>query len=175
MFVRQSIIAAFGMALAVPATAQQSASSTGTAAVEITEPSALLALKDLDFADILVTAPGTAVINPNTDAMTTSPGLAHAAGTPSAARFQITPTKRGSIFITIPQAPITLTRVSGTETVTVSNWTISSNAQLVGGGRHKVVAGSEPLFFQVGGTLNVGANPKMGVYMGTFEVTLENQ
>ena len=150
-------------------------SSTGIASVEIAEPSALMALDELDFADILVTAPGTAIINPNTSVMTTSPGLTYASGTPTAALFQITPTKRGSIFIRIPQAPVILTRVSGTETVTVSNWTISSNAQLVGGGRHKVVAGNDPILFRIGGTLNVGANPKMGIYMGTFEVTVENQ
>ena len=176
MFRRTLLLGAvIGAANPSPLKAQVAPSATGSAAVEIAEPSALLALEELDFADILVTAPGTAVINPNTGAMTTSPGLTYASGTPSPALFQLTASKRGSVFIRIPQAPVTLTRVSGTETVTVSNWTISNNAQAVGGGRHKVVAGTEPIVFKIGGTLNVGANPRMGVYTGTFEVTVENQ
>src|SRR5690349_5176020 len=133
MFLRTSFLGAvIAAATTCPLSAQVAPSATGSAVVEIAEPSVLLAVEDLDFADIIVAAPGTAVINPNTDAMTTSPGLTYASGTPSAALFQLTASKRGSVFIRIPQAPVTLTRLSGTETVTVSNWTISNNAQAVG-------------------------------------------
>ena len=176
MLQRKFLLGAFAStAIVVPANAQQSSTATGSAAVEIAEPSALARLQELDFAEILVSAAGTAVINPDTDVMTTSSGITHASGIPKAAVFQITPSKRGSIFIRIPQSSVTLTRVSGTETVTVSDWTISANTQSVGQGRHKVVAGNAPILFRIGATLNVGANPKMGTYEGTFEVTVENQ
>jgi hypothetical protein len=157
-----------------PAHAQQSSNSTGSAAVEIVLPSAFQNLGNLDFADIIVTTAGTATINPNSDAMTVSGGLLSAGGTPKASLFQIRPSKRGAIFIQIPTAPSTLTRMSGTETVTVSNWTISSNAQSVGGGRYKVVAANDPIPFKIGGTLNVPANPVAGTYVGTFDVTVDN-
>jgi len=157
-----------------PARAQQSPSSTGSAAVEIVLPSAFQNLGDLDFADIIVTTPGTATINPNSDAMTVTGGISAASGTPKASVFEIRPSKRGAIFIQIPTAPVALTRVSGTEIVTVSNWTISSNVQSVGGGRYKVVAAEDPIRFKIGGTLNVSANQVPGTYVGKFDVTVDN-
>ena len=157
-----------------PSRAQQASNSSGSAAVEIALPSAFQNLGDLDFADIIVTTPGTATINPNSDAMTVTGGILPAGGTPKASLFEIQPSKRGAIFIQIPTAPVALTRVSGTETVTVSNWTISSIAQSVGGGRYKVVAGEEPIPFKIGGTLNVSANQVPGTYVGTFDVTVDN-
>ena len=157
-----------------PARAQQSPSSTGSAAVEIVLPSAFQNLGDLDFADIIVTTPGTATINPNSDAMTVTGGISAASGTPKASVFEIRPSKRGAIFIQIPTAPVALTRVSGTEIVTVSNWTISSNVQSVGGGRYKVVAAEDPIRFKIGGTLIVSANQVPGTYVGTFDVTVDN-
>lgn len=171
---RRSLVLALCLLVAGPAFAQDSSTVMGSAAVEIAEPSVFQNLGDLDFADIAVAALGTATINPNTGALTTTGGVDRAGGTPTAALFAIWPAKRGAIFIDIPRAPVILTRESGTETVSVSNWTLSSVAQPVGSGRYKIVAGDEVIQFKIGGTLSVPDNPTPGSYVGTFEVTLEN-
>ena len=70
------------------------------------------------------------------------------------------------VIIRLPRDPITLTRVGGTETMTVSNWTMSGNAR-------RTVAAQEPFSFKVGGTLAVNAGQVEGVYLGTFEVDVQ--
>lgn len=70
------------------------------------------------------------------------------------------------MIIRIPRNPITLTRVGGTETMTVSNWTLE-------GDNRKTVRANEPFSFRVGGRLNVGANQAEGTYLGTFTVELQ--
>lgn len=153
--------------------AQSSSQAVGTAAVEILEPTMLENVSDLDFATISVSGPGTATINPNNDAMSVTGGVNSAGGTPKAALFQIMPLRRGSVFINVPQVPIVLTRISGTETMTVGNWTVSSNIGTIGKGRHHVSAGTTPIQFRIGGTLNVQSNQVPGSYVGTFNVTAE--
>ena len=61
---------------------------------------------------------------------------------------------------------ITLTRVGGTETMVVDNFTVS------GTGSRNVVA-KETFTFSIGGTLYVGANQADGVYFGTFNVEIQ--
>ena len=137
-----------------------------TATVEIVPPSSVRKLEDLDFAYLSVTTAGTAVINPNTDAMTTTGGVLYAGGVPHAAMFEATSPVRTVIIIRIPRDPIILTRVGGTETMTVSNWTMSGNSR-------RTVAAQEALPFKVGGTLNVNANQVEGTYVGTFAVEVQ--
>ena len=137
-----------------------------TATVNIVPPSSVRKLEDLDFAYLSVTTAGTAVINPNTDAMTTTGGVLHAGGVPHAAEFEAVSPVRTVIIIRIPRNPITLTRVGGTETMTVSNWTMSGNSR-------RTVVAHEPVPFKVGGTLNVNANQVEGTYVGTFDVEVQ--
>lgn len=137
-----------------------------TATVVIEPPATVRKLEDLDFAFLSVTTAGTAVINPNTDAMTTTGGVLHAGGVPHAAMFEATSPVRGVVIIRIPRNPITITRVGGTETMTVSNWTMSGNAR-------RTVAAHEAFTFKVGGTLNVNANQIEGTYVGTFDVEVQ--
>ena len=137
-----------------------------TATVDIVPPSSVRKLEDLDFALLSVTTAGTAVINPNTDAMTTTGGVLHAGGVPHAAHFEAISPVRAVVIIRIPRDPVTITRVGGTETMTVSNWTMTGNAR-------RTVAAHEAFTFKVGGTLNVNANQVEGTYVGTFDVQVQ--
>jgi hypothetical protein len=70
------------------------------------------------------------------------------------------------VIIRIPKQPVTLTRVGGTETMTVSNWTLE--------GLDKRQAAARVAFdFRVGATLNVKANQAEGTYVGTFDVSIQ--
>lgn len=138
--------------------------ATGT--VEIVAPAAVKKLQDLDFAFLSVSAAGTAVIDPNTDTMTTTGGVLHAGGVPHAALFEGVAPSGGVVIVRLPREPATLTRIGGTETMTVSNWTISGKAR-------RTVAAQEPFDFKVGGTLYVGAGQVEGTYVGTFSVDIQ--
>lgn len=142
------------------------ASRNATATVFIAPPAQVRKLQDLNFALLSVTTGGTAVIDPNTDAMTTTGGVLHAGWTPYAALFEGIAPVKGVVIIRIPKNPITLTRVGGSETMTVSNWTMSGNAK-------RTVAAQAPFDFKVGGTLAVNANQAEGLYVGTFSVDVQ--
>lgn len=137
-----------------------------TAAVEIHLPASVRNLQELNFAYLAVTAAGTAVVDPNTDTMTTTGGVLHIGGVPYAALFEGVSPIRGVVIIRLPKDPITVTRVGGTETMTVSNWTVSGKA-------NRTVAAQEPFDFKVGGTLTVNANQVEGTYVGTFTVDIQ--
>jgi hypothetical protein len=137
-----------------------------TATVQIFPPASVRKLEDLDFAFLAVTTAGTAIINPNTDAMTTTGGVLHVGGVPFPAMFEASSPVRAVVIIRIPRNPITVTRVGGTETMTVSNWTMSGNSR-------RTVAAHEAFTFKLGGTLNVNANQVEGTYVGTFDVEVQ--
>ena len=104
--------------------------------------------------------------NEGGEAMTTTGGVLHAGGVPQAAEFEAVSPVRTVIVIRIPRDPITLTRIGGTETMTVSNWTMSGNAR-------RTVAAFEAVPFKVGGRLNVNAGQVEGTYVGTFDVEVQ--
>lgn len=168
--VRTSTLLAAGLlsiATAAPASAAPVAAAVpATGHAEIVHPVAVRKLQDLNFAYLSVTTAGTAVINPNTDALTTTGGVLPAGGVPYAALFEAVSPKKGVVIIRIPKNPITVTRVGGTETMTVSNWTVSGNA-------NRTVVAQEPFNFAVGGTLFVNANQVEGTYLGTFNVEIQ--
>jgi hypothetical protein len=130
-------------------------------------PIALNNTRALDFGTLITGATaGTVTINPRTDARTRTGGLTLVGGgTPGAARFTATGTPAVNAFITIGTAPV-LTRVSGSETMTVSNMTLN-------GGRTRRIPASGVLDVRVGGRLNVAANQRDGLYSGSFNLTVE--
>jgi hypothetical protein len=69
------------------------------------------------------------------------------------------------VKISLPKQPVVLTRNGGTEKMTLDTWTINGTTT------RNVVAHQE-FQFQVGGTLHVNANQVEGVYLGTFDVTI---
>ena len=156
-------------ALCAPALAQAAPTApvtNATATVEILGGVNVRKLRDLNFAWLSVTGAGTAVIDPNNDAMTTTGGVLHAGATPFAALFEAVSPAKSVVIIRIPRNPITVTRVGGTETMTVSDWTLSGNS------RRNTVA-HEPFEFKVGGTLSVNAGQAEGLYLGTFDVEIQ--
>jgi hypothetical protein len=70
------------------------------------------------------------------------------------------------VNIRIPKQPITLTRIGGTETMTLSNFTLE-------GLDKRAVAARVAFDFRVGGTLSVAANQADGTYVGTFDVSIQ--
>ena len=70
------------------------------------------------------------------------------------------------VNIKLPKQPITLTRVGGTQTVTVSNFTLD--------GPSKRQMGQAVTFdIRIGATLTVPAGQIAGQYIGTFDVTAQ--
>ena len=147
--------------------ARVGAATPARSRAEIAYPAQVRRLQDLNFGYLSVTTAGTAVMNPNTDALTTTGGVVSQGGFPYAALFEAVSPRKGVVIVRLPKNPITLTRVGGTETMTVSSWTIS------GGGNSRNVASQEPFSFAIGGTLAVNANQAEGNYQGTFDVEVQ--
>ena len=144
-----------------------SAATPATGRAQLLYPVQVRRLQDLNFGLLGVTTAGTAVINPDTDALTTTGGVVSLGGFPYAALFEAVSPRKGVVIVRIPRNPITLTRAGGTETMTVSNWTIS------GGTNSRNVAAQEAFSFAIGGTLFVNANQVEGTYNGTFDVEVQ--
>ena len=154
------------MAAAPGAAAPVYADKQAKAVVDILPPISIRKLQDLNFATLAVYGTGTAIIDPNTDAMTTTGGVTYLSGLAYSAMFEAVAPTKSVVHIRAPKKAITVTRVGGTETMTVDNFTVS------GTGSRNVVA-KEPFAFNIGGTLRVGANQAEGQYVGTFDVELQ--
>ena len=150
------------LAHAAPVAPNRNATATAT----ITNPASVRKLNDLYFANLTVTTAGTAVVNPNTDTMTTTGGVLHVSGTPYSALFEAVSPVKNVVLIRIPKTAATLTRVGGTETMTVDTWTLAGSA-------NRNVVAKQPFSFKVGGTLHVNANQVEGLYVGTFTVDVQ--
>ena len=128
-------------------------------------PASFVKLMDMDFGSLTVTTAGTAILDSNTGNVTTTGGVTLVGGRPHAAGFDAVSPTKNVVKVTLPNKAVTLTRIGGTETMTVDTWTIN------GATTRNVVAHQE-LQFQVGGTLHVNANQVEGAYVGSFDVTL---
>ena len=155
------------LACASPGSAQAIApNQDATGRAIVLRPLSLLKVEDLDFGWLTVTTAGTAILNPFTGVVTTTGGVVVAGGDPLPAEFVGAASRNTPIKIRIPNRPITLTRVGGTQTMTVTNWTLDGPADRK--------TGIERAFtFRVGATLNVGANQADGLYTGTFDVEVQ--
>ena len=85
---------------------------------------------------------------------------------PTAATFIGAAGSASVVIIRIPKKPILITRVGGTETMSVSNFTLQGQDK-------RTLARQESFEFRVGATLNVGAAQLDGTYVGTFDVTVQ--
>jgi hypothetical protein len=144
--------------------ATPSTNATGTALV--LRPVSVIKLEDMDFGDLWPSAAGTAVLEPNADVLTTTGGVTRVGGTPHSAEFAGSAQSSAVVNIKLPNQPSTLTRVGGTQTMTVSNFTLQ-------GQNKRTIAAQTAFTFRVGGTLNVAANQAEGTYVGTFTVTVQ--
>lgn len=151
----------YGTAQAAPVAPNLNAVGT----VAVTLPASIRKLYDMDFGYVTVTTAGTAIVNSSTDAITTTGGVLFAGGLPHAAQFEAVSPSKNIVRIQLPKKAATLTRVGGTETMTVDTWTIN-------GATTRNVTAHETFAFKVGATLHVAANQVEGNYTGTFDVTV---
>ena len=126
----------------------------------------VLKKSDLDFGALAVAGAGTAVIDPLSGTLTTTGGVTVLGSSAHPAIFTGTGSRNSVVNIRLPKSSITLTRVGGTETMTVSNWTLD-------GKTNRKIPPTQAFDFAVGGTLNVAAGQAEGTYLGTFTVTVQ--
>ena len=138
--------------------------ATGRAIV--LRPLELLKVDDMDFGWLTAAGAGTAVLDPVSGAVTTTGGVVAVGGAPLPASFVGAASRDTPVIIRIPRQPITLTRQGGTETMTLSGWTLDGP-----GTRH--VGANRAFQFRVGGTLAVAAGQADGLYTGTFTVEVQ--
>lgn len=137
-----------------------------TAVANVYKPVAVRKLQDLDFGLVTVDAAGTAVLDPNTEAVSTTGGVLFAGGLPHAALFEGISPGGNIVIIRLPRGPATLTRAGGTETMTVDNWTLDGSSR-------RTVPSRTAFTFKIGATLYAGAVQAEGTYTGTFEVDVQ--
>jgi hypothetical protein len=163
----RSLLAAT-LALCVPAAATAAPRTAAAPAnALIILPVTVVKTRDMDFGALAVGATaGTAVLEPNADVLTTTAGVTAIGGGPHCAEFAGAAQSSSVVNIKVPNKPAILTRVGGTQTMTLDNFTLQ-------GQNKRTLAKAQSFKFRVGGTLNVGANQALGVYVGTFDVTVQ--
>jgi len=166
-FLRSAVVV-LSMLAAFPAFA---ATITGTVQLAIVEPFTIVKLQDLEFGGLFASAAaGTATINPNSFGRTTTGGVTAASGSFHPAEFVTRGTPNRRVLVRLPNGSVTLSRIGGGATMTVSNFT-----------RNGAPPTSTPLDatgmldFYIGGRLNVGANQMPGRYTGSFTIEVQYQ
>jgi hypothetical protein len=157
------------LALSLPSAAVASpvrAAPKAKGQVTVVKPLTLQRLNDMDFAWLGVTTGGTATIDPITGTMTVAGGLVRVGGTPSPARYAGAATKNTVVNIKVPKQPVLITRVGGTETLSVSNFTLDGQDK-------RTLAQSGSFTFAVGAQITVPAGTIEGLYTGEIDVTIQ--
>ena len=157
------------LALSLPAAGSAApgpASSSAQGHALLLKPLILERITDMDFAMLGVTTGGTATIDPVSGSMTVSGGLIHVGGTPSPARFAGAASKQSVVNIRVPKQPVLIQRVGGTETLSVSNFTLDGQDK-------KNLAQQEAFTFAVGAQITVPAGTVEGTYVGEIDVTVQ--
>ena len=149
-------------AAATPGAALSATASTAAKAITL-RPLSLLKLRDLDFAtNISGATNGTIIIDPTTDARTTTGGVTAAGGTPQAAQFYTYGGPLQNVQVNRGPLPV-LNRVGGGGTMNVTGLTLN-------GPTLRFLNAAGLLDLRVGGTLNVTANKLAGDYSATFDI-----
>ena len=154
------------IAPASAASAAVAASQNANGHATLLSSLSVLKKSDLEFGELIVSSAGTAVIDPVSGTVTTTGGVLQGGAGAHAATFTATGSKNSVVLIKLPKNPVTLTRVGGTQTRTVSNWTLD-------GSNPRRVPTTDVFDFAVGGTINVGAGQPDGDYVGSFAVTVQ--
>ena len=138
--------------------------ATANAAANIISPMAITKNVDLNFGNIAAgTSAGTVELE--TDGVRTAANviLPSVTGTVTAAEFTVTGLPGSNYIITLPTTPVTI--ASGGNNMTITTFTEDSATNTL------TEEGTET--FNVGATLNVGAGQAVGLYEGTFVVTVD--
>lgn len=144
--------------------AQSTASATATA--RIISPIAISKVTDMNFGNIAISGAGTVTLSPaggRTPSVNVT--LPVITGTVTAASFDVTGEGASTYAITLPGS-YTITRVAGTETMTVNGFTSTPSAT------GALTAGAQTI--TVGATLNISAGQVAGSYTNAtgFDVTV---
>ena len=139
-----------------------------TAKAAIRRPVTITRLRDLDFGQLIATAAaGTAVIDPDLQARSTTGGVIAAGGTPQTAQFAITASANTVIQISRNALPV-LTRSGGGATMNVTLLSVDGPTTAIA-----TTTGSFTI--NIGGELAVAANQAAGTYSGTFQINADYQ
>lgn len=162
-----ALVAVAPAGLATSAGAQPvGASEKAQARVALIYPLTVVKKSDMDFGYLSAVGAGTAVLEPNSNALSTTGGVTALGGDPTSAVFIGSSQSAAVVNIKVPKQPIILTRVGGTETMRVDNFTLEGQDK-------RTLAKMSNFEFRVGGTLRVNANQVEGFYTGTFDVTVQ--
>lgn len=152
-------------------------STTGTIRTTIVPRLSLVKTADLDFGQIMAssTASGSVTVTP-TGSRSAGGGAALAGGTVTAGEFTGLGTRNQLVVFSFASPSVLLTRVSGTETMSVDSFILGATTadglnDLGNSGRWRIIANSGQFRMPVGATLRVGANQPPGAYQGTFTLT----
>lgn len=149
--------------------AQSTATSAATSATAtIVAPITISAGSTMSFGDVVKSTAGGTVILSTAGGRTPS-GVSFSptsTGSPAASSFTVNGEAAYTYAITLPASDVTLTKVAGTETMTVNGFT--SNPGTTG-----LLDGTGAQTLLVGATLNVGAAQVAGVYSGTYTVKVD--
>ncbi len=178
---RRAVGAALVVVLALPAPVQAKEKVTVQARAEAVIVSQLSFFKvdDLVFGRIAAgNTAGTVVLSPS-GVRTKTGGVLLAAGLPAQpAAFAGKGSFNQQVSISVNATSRTLTRVGGTETMTMDTFVIGSTPTAVLSTAPLAfrIANTSGIFqFPVGATLRVGARQAPGTYTGTFSLTLNYQ
>lgn len=163
------------VAFAPPVCAQAASESATSEAVVLT-PLSFIKTADLNFGQI---APGptagTVVLSPN-GAVAITGGVRLAVGSPNAAHFAGYGALGQFVRINLDANSYTLSRLGGGASMQMRNLLINSAPPTILGTNRRWfrIGSTTGVFnFDLGATLDVGADQASGKYEGTFEITLE--
>jgi len=147
---------------------QRFSTASATISATIVRPIGITKTTDMSFGNI---APGTAsgkvILNPaGIRSVTTGITLPSESGTVTAAAFQVTGEGAYTYTITLPTADYTITRVSGSETMLISNFTSTPTET------GTLISGTQTIL--VGATLTIGTAQPIGEYTNEsgFNITV---
>lgn len=180
LFSRHALLP-FGVAAllwSAPAIAQSSSTVTASAAADIVQGIALQRTADLNFGDIAPSgAIGSVTVSP-AGALTTAGGVTainNAANPPQAAAYNVLLVGNAGNKKFWTQLPPnnTVTISNGLTTMNVNDFTANlACAQTSATAPGPGACPQAPSVLQVGATLEVGVNQPLGLYSGTFNVTV---
>jgi hypothetical protein len=171
----QCVILAVAL-LCAPATSMaRTTTADGDTQAVIIEPLGFIQVDDIEFGTIIA-GPTASAVKIDTAGIRTVTGSATlAGGDVQPATFVGYGATNQFITITLGSTSSTMTRASGTETMTFGDFEIGSTSTAVSAGTpgsYQIISPTGIFEFPVGATLNVGPDQKRGDYAGTFSVTL---
>lgn len=171
MFIKK-FCAALCVLSVVPAAAI-AAPATGDAQIAVVTPLSFIQVEDLQFGRIVPSATAGSVTISPTNVRTTNSGIIALGTDYQMAKFAGMGSQSQQVRIQISPSSITLSGPGSA--MTVDTFTIEPQAtlQFNGGDNYTILPADGIFWFNVGGTLNVGANQAAGTYTGTFAATLD--